>query len=69
MDAMYRAAQRLRLEKIAEGAAEPICPREQYFLWTLRARRIVNPPDFILPGLQFMAETLNKPLNGDPTAS
>lgn len=63
------AIQRHRLQEIAEGRIEPWFEREHLFLWTLRARGIVNPPDFILPGLLFMAETLNKPLNGAPSAS
>ncbi len=56
MDAMYRAIQHLRLEKIAKGELEPICPREQYFLWTLQAMGRVDHDDFVVSGLLFMAE-------------
>ncbi|CAN7301553.1 hypothetical protein [Brevundimonas sp. LjRoot202] len=56
------AVQRHRLMQIAEGRMEPHFEREHLFLWTLQARRIADPADFILPGLLFMAETVTDPL-------
>ena len=55
-DAFYRAVQRIRLDRIAEGSLEPRFDREHYFLWTLRARGRADYADFILPGLLFIAE-------------
>ena len=61
-DRQMWAVQRHRLMQIAEGRMEPHFEREHLFLWTLQSRRIVNPADFILPGLLFMAETVTHPL-------
>ena len=69
MDAMYRAAQRLRLEKIAKGEAEPDCPREQYFLWTLQAMGRVHYDDFIVSGLLFMAEKEERKIQAEQEAA
>lgn len=55
-DAFYRAVQRIRLDRIAEGSLEPRFDREHYFLWTLQARGRADYADFIVPGLLFMAE-------------
>lgn len=55
-DAVYRAIQRARLEKIADGSLEPRFAREFYFLWTLRKHGRVTYADFILPSLLFVAE-------------
>lgn len=55
-DAFYRAVQRLRLERIADGRLAPRFDREHYFLWTLRARGRAEYADFIIPGLLFAAE-------------
>lgn len=55
-DAVYRAIQRARLEKIADGSLEPRFPREFYFLWTLREHGRATYADFILPSLLFLAE-------------
>ncbi len=57
MDVLYREIQRIRLERIAARKAEPQSPREQYFLWTLKAMGRVDYDDFIVSGLLFMAET------------
>ena len=55
-DAFYRAVQRIRLDRIAEGTLAPRFDREHYFLWTLQARGRANYADFIIPGLLFVAE-------------
>lgn len=55
-DAVYRAIQRARLEKIADGTLEPRFAREFYFLWTLQAHGRADYADFILPSLLFLAE-------------
>ncbi|WP_332656785.1 hypothetical protein [Brevundimonas sp.] len=57
MDALYRQIQRIRLERIADRLAEPLSPREHYFLWTLKTMGHVDYDDFIVSGLLFMAET------------
>ena len=69
MDAMYRAVQRLRLEKIAKGEDKPICPREQYFLWTLQAMGRVDYDDFIVSGLLFMAEKEERAIQAEQEAA
>ena len=56
-DALYRAIQRTRLDRIADGEIEPRFDHEHYFLWTVRAGRRARYADFILPGLLFAAET------------
>ena len=51
------ALQRLRLERIARGEAEPLSDREQYFQWTLQQRGRADPADYIVPWPLLMAET------------
>ena len=55
-DAVYRAIQRARLEKIVDGSLEPRFAREFYFLWTLQSQGRADYADFILPSLLFIAE-------------
>lgn len=47
--AFARESQLCRLEGIARGELEPMCDREDYFLWTLRQGDRVDFADFILP--------------------
>jgi hypothetical protein len=47
--ASAHALQRLRLEQIACGRAEPLCNREEFYLRTLRDHGRANPADFIIP--------------------
>jgi len=61
-DRIMWAGQHYRLMEIAHGRMEPHFEREHLFLWTLQSRGKANPPDFILPGLLFMAETRIDPL-------
>ena len=51
-----RAAQRVRLGRIADGVLEPADDRERCFLWTLQRCGRADPEDFTLPGLLFWAE-------------
>ena len=48
--------QRLRLDAIARGEAEPDSDREELFLRALRAGRKVRARDYVLPALMFRAE-------------
>ena len=50
------ALQRIRLERIARGEAEPLSDREQYFQWTLQHLGRADPADYIVPWPLLMAE-------------
>ncbi len=54
--AFAESLQRIRLDAIARGEAEPICPREQYFQWTLKSRGRADPADYIVPWPLLVAE-------------
>ncbi len=57
MDAMVlRAIQRERLVGINRGQIEPVCDREEFFLWCVQAGDRPKYADFILPPLLFIAE-------------
>ncbi|NJC40220.1 hypothetical protein GGQ87_000478 [Brevundimonas alba] len=71
-DAFYRAIQRIRLDRIADGSLEPRFDREFYFLWTLQSRGKADYADFIVPGLLFMADyqaDLNKAAGAEDAAA
>ncbi|GAA0870742.1 hypothetical protein GCM10009116_25790 [Brevundimonas basaltis] len=69
MDLIYRAVQRARLDRLAKGEIEPICPREEYFLWTLEAMDRVDPDDFVVSGLLFLAEKEERAIQAEQAAA
>ena len=58
--ACARALQRLRLEQIASGEAQPLCNREEFYLRTLREDGRANPADFIIPYPMLLIEALTE---------
>lgn len=55
-DAFLWEVQRHRLQLIAAGRLEPACERESFFLRARQQDRRIDPHQFIVPALLFLAE-------------
>ena len=56
--ARSRTLQRIRLERIARGEAEPVSEREEHYQWTLQHVGHADPADFIVPWPLLLVETV-----------